>query len=615
MLSLADRRTVRTTAAGLRLPLAAGAAALAVAIALWLAYGAMLGNGFVFDDWQHLEGILRNPAGAYARLTLDPRLPHYFYRPAARLVMYGQYALLGLPAGGYHLTSLLLHAANAVLWGCLLAALTRRLLLLPVAALAFAVFPLFADAVLWVSDTEILLALFFGLLCLLLWLRFVQSGSWLVYGAALLCLALALLSKEVSVFLLPVMLALNLAAGRRVTPALYILPLLLLGVYLAIDLTVVARDVPLLGGAYRPGLHSVQTLLRYLLLLASPLLGWQPASPAAVVGLLAALAGAAWLWRRERVATSFLLAWIVCSLAPYAGFSDRLTERYMYAAALGATGLLALAACVLWDAWRMSAPLRLALAAACLIVLAVFVNDVRARQLMFAATTNTQNNIVAHLRTRHDAFAAGSALYFLNAPAAGRYLAAMLHVRFDLSLRVGAVDEGALPEPAAGAPVYVFAYRDGVLQEMVFAGPLPAVAAEQVLPVRFAPTMSLAGYDVPAGALEPGKPLLVLLYWQALGPADRSYTAFVHLVDENWNMWAQSDSLPQEGLAPTDQWQAGQFVGDAHLLPVPADLPPGGRYRLEIGLYDANTMQRASVVNEQGAPVNDRLLIGPLATR
>jgi hypothetical protein len=51
---------------------------------------------------------------------------------------------------------------------------------------------------------------------------------------------------------------------------------------------------------------------------------------------------------------------------------------------------------------------------------------------------------------------------------------------------------------------------------------------------------------------------------------------------------AQDDHLPLQGRRPTDTWLPGEVIVDQHLLALPSDLPPGP-YRLEAGLYDANT--------------------------
>ena len=608
-----------------RLLVVLAATGACVAIVSWIAYGAMAGNNFVYDDWQHLEHVAQSAPLDYLARTLDVRQPHYFYRPAPRLLMYLQYMVFGGRAGGYHATSLLLHIANSVLWGLLLWQVTRRLPMLPLAALLYAVFPVYADAVFWISDTEILLAVFFALLCLLLWARFVVTASRMAGAAALLCLALALLSKEAAVFIVPVMASLHAlsprlfpeAAGkRRVGLWAYVPVVLIVAIYLILDVVVVTRDVPLLGSSYSAGAHLLTNVVRYLSLLTTPLHGWASGT-AGWLRLLLAGALVVWLWRKDWPRTLFLLLWIGCALLPYVAFNDRVTLRYVYAAALGWTGLVAFALCILWQwqgAWAWVG--RVLAVGVCVLVLAACASDVRSRQMMFAASTHTQENVLYHVQALHPSLPQGSSLYFLNAPVAGRYLSAMFNVVYGGKVHAGAVDEGELPAAAAGAPTHIFRYRDGVLDEVIYPAQVaaPQLTVSPPLPVSFGPAMVLVGYDVPAAVVPPGGQLLVLLYWRAQGPADRNYTAFVHLVDAGWAMWAQADSIPQGGNAPTDSWKIGQFVGDYYIIPVPSGVPLG-RYRLEIGVYDPVTMQRLPVMDDQGTTIDDRVMIGPVVVR
>ncbi len=104
----------------------------------------------------------------------------------------------------------------------------------------------------------------------------------------------------------------------------------------------------------------------------------------------------------------------------------------------------------------------------------------------------------------------------------------------------------------------------------------------------FGDQLRLAGYEL--SRADGGQAVGVTLAWQALGPIDTSYTAFVHLLDGEGRLVAQSDAVPAGGYA-TDRWLAGEVVVDNHTLPIPEDLVPGS-YLLVAGLYDAATGQR-----------------------
>jgi hypothetical protein len=89
---------------------------------------------------------------------------------------------------------------------------------------------------------------------------------------------------------------------------------------------------------------------------------------------------------------------------------------------------------------------------------------------------------------------------------------------------------------------------------------------------------------IEAGAAEAGKPLYLVLYWQALTPVDERYTVFTQLLDPSGQLIAQQDNYPVRGLAPTDSWQPGVVVRDPYELAIP-EAVEAGRYRLLIGLY------------------------------
>jgi hypothetical protein len=98
--------------------------------------------------------------------------------------------------------------------------------------------------------------------------------------------------------------------------------------------------------------------------------------------------------------------------------------------------------------------------------------------------------------------------------------------------------------------------------------------------------------------LRAGSRLQVTLLWSALGKIPRSYTVFVHMLDENGALVAQHDGIPMDGLRPTFTWQEGEQVLDTHELEVPEVVQGSGR--IVIGFYDTETLQRQSFSNGRG---------------
>lgn len=86
----------------------------------------------------------------------------------------------------------------------------------------------------------------------------------------------------------------------------------------------------------------------------------------------------------------------------------------------------------------------------------------------------------------------------------------------------------------------------------------------------------------------------VILYWQALQPADFNYSAFVHLLDGAGQVVAQKDHAPGEDVGyPPQVWYVGDIVEDHHSLPLPAGQT--GPFPIRVGLYNWETGAQATV--------------------
>jgi mannosyltransferase len=108
-----------------------------------------------------------------------------------------------------------------------------------------------------------------------------------------------------------------------------------------------------------------------------------------------------------------------------------------------------------------------------------------------------------------------------------------------------------------------------------------------------------------------GQAVPLTLEWWAAASADRRYTVFVHLIDEEEYLWGQRDAEPAAGARPTDGWRAGETIADRVGLPILAGTPPG-RYRLEIGMYRPDDGERLPIADAQGRALGDRVLVGPI---
>lgn len=210
-----------------------------LALASFVVFLPALDAGFV--NWDDDENFLDNPnyrglGAAQLRWMFTTFLMGH-YIPLTWMTLGLDYAVWGMNPTGYHLTNLLLHAANAVLFYFMALRLLRASvpgshgegsLALTLgsgfATLLFAIHPLRAQSVAWITERRDVLSGLFCLAAVVAYLRYcdgvVPEGSrtrktrkW--YWASLGLFALALLSKAMVVTLPVILLVLDAYPLRR----------------------------------------------------------------------------------------------------------------------------------------------------------------------------------------------------------------------------------------------------------------------------------------------------------------------------------------------------------------------------------------------------------------
>jgi tetratricopeptide (TPR) repeat protein len=178
--------------------------AVALAIITILAYLPAIQCGFIWDDDAYVtkNTLLTAPDGLW-RIWFSTKQPSQYF-PLVFTTFRLEYSIWGLNPSGYHLTNILLHAANAILLWILL-----RRLSIPGAWLASAIFalhPVQVESVAWITERKNVLMMLFFLLSLLKWVQFLSVEHLTVdqsqarcalrfYILSLLFYALSLLSK------------------------------------------------------------------------------------------------------------------------------------------------------------------------------------------------------------------------------------------------------------------------------------------------------------------------------------------------------------------------------------------------------------------------------------
>jgi tetratricopeptide (TPR) repeat protein len=109
--------------------------------------------------------------------------------------------LYGVRPGGYHVTNVLLHTANAVLLFLALFSATQNRGRSAFVAALFALHPLHVESVAWIAERKDVLSTLFGLLSLLAYVRYARGAAWWCLGASFLFFVCSLMSKQTLVTL------------------------------------------------------------------------------------------------------------------------------------------------------------------------------------------------------------------------------------------------------------------------------------------------------------------------------------------------------------------------------------------------------------------------------
>jgi protein O-mannosyl-transferase len=412
----ADSRLCWTPAHSSEHPRPTGRAALLclllVALVIW-AFLPVLGNGFVnFDDTfyvyenLHVQGGLTWESIRWAFTTLEAG----FWHPLTWLSIMLDCQLFGLRAGGHHLTSLLLHAANTVLVFLVFRRMTDATWRSVFVAALFGLHPLHVESVAWAAERKDVLSTLFWLLTMLMYLRYAEERkgrgqrlafnlpSPIFYLLALLFFICGLMSK-IMIVTLPFMFLLldwwplqRLQINPQNSTLKTLRPLLLeklpflIAVFCAGLLAVHAEKA---AGAYRTAAQAplppriANALLSYVRYLAQAVwpsdlavyypyphtFSFWPVLGAALVLLVSVIVLRA---VRSRPYLTFGWVWFVVTLLPVIGLiqlgGQARADRYTYLPLIGVFTALTWGACDLTQRWRYRAPVLSGVAAAVILV-------------------------------------------------------------------------------------------------------------------------------------------------------------------------------------------------------------------------------------------------------
>ena len=596
-----------------RIPGSVFAGVVAVAAIVLITYSQAYRIGYYFNE--DYEYLLRTHAMSLWRAMgyfFDPRQQWRWYRPLYGLLIWALDGPLGASPSHYHVLSLVAHFGNSLMLWVVVSKATRKTGVGLLAALVFSVLPVYRASPWWpldsgpLADSLCLVTVFF-------WINYLDEDRCRDYIFALIAYTSAILTKETSAILIGILfLSDRLLVGKQAPLPLlvrrYALPAVLLGVYLGLELSFQTRGM-FAGIGYSLGLHVVANLVGYIGTLAAP---WrdEPASiywTAAIIGLLL-------LWWSKTHSRRVLFLGLVTLLCLLPVLPVKSYEfRYLYTPAMPISVLLA--------GLILSMPKRIANPRAGIVLVSVFVTAF----LVYGAGQSAQAvEAIAgvavgsrvpfrEIAQKYPTLPTRTLLYFIGPPVPEINLAGMSLLRYGDRVALGSTETDR-PADLAEHPLSLVFYQNRGQERVVRieAGSLDVESGSGLVPRIATVPIRLTGVEMVNPRVQAGDNVVVLMYWQATQRIAKDYTVFVHLIDGSGNMVGGADHPPGDGKKPTTGWAPGKTVVDWAIVPIDAALPPGSDYKLEIGLYDLRTMERLEFLNEQGAPVFDKIEIGPL---
>ncbi|MCL4489728.1 MAG: hypothetical protein M1570_16610 [Chloroflexi bacterium] len=583
--------------------------------------------------WWYMEWAAKLPFWNYLVQYFDPGHVTQGYRPMQGIMVLAEYTLFRVNADGYHLAQIGMHIVTCWLLLAIVWELSRNIRLAFLSSLFFAGLPAYHLAIFRAPAVVDPWAAMFYLGTIWLWTHYLQTGRRVHYVLTLVVFVLALLSKEVSVFL-PVLLFLIewwfVRRQLRLDLALREYPLFFVAMvpYLLLELNVQSHGEFASQFGYKVGVQFLFNLLPYMAALTFPWYLDNFVAPQwssqiglllylwlGVAGIVLALAAL----KRRSLVILFLAIFAVLNISPLLGFPQEWFQaRYLYIPYMAVAVLLALFVEFLWSSFRRrgwryaSASLAMALA----LVVLVDGQGVSVKAAEWAEYTREVRVPFHDISLAHPTFPNDTYLYFAYSPFSSVWdLEGLFFVRYGTGIKVDGTDDGHPSELQAHNAAYVY-YFDKTGKPIEVPVEKGAHASSSTpLPARYEIPLTFEGYEIPSTTILRGKAFVIILDWMPSDRIPRDYQLFVHLVDAKGQTLAGYDGPPRRGKLPTSTWVPHNLVVDTVVLPVNANTPIGDDYHVEIGLYDLQTMRRVSIVDSAGRPTADSITLFPFSVR
>jgi tetratricopeptide (TPR) repeat protein len=165
-----------------------------------------LDDQIYITDNRHIQSGITSDGFRWAFSTIDADT---LWHPLVWLSFMLDYQLIGLNAGGYHITNLLLHIMSTLLLFWLFYRMTGAIWKSAFVAAFFALHPLHVESVAWIAERKDVLSAFFWMLTLCLYVYYTEKPVIKRYLLVLLGFVCALMSKPMVVTLPVIMILLD----------------------------------------------------------------------------------------------------------------------------------------------------------------------------------------------------------------------------------------------------------------------------------------------------------------------------------------------------------------------------------------------------------------------
>jgi hypothetical protein len=123
----------------------------------------------------------------------------------------------------------------------------------------------------------------------------------------------------------------------------------------------------------------------------------------------------------------------------------------------------------------------------------------------------------------------------------------------------------------------------------------------------------LRGYEINPKTVRPGGQVAVTVYWETVAPTERPYSVYIHFIDQEQTLVAQRDTYPGLGRYPTTAWRPGHLFVDTYQVELPATAYAPADLQASVGLWQAETGDRAYLLDAAGQPAAADVGLGQIS--